>query len=151
MSCNFEIRKRQASSNNMEQADLWQNEIKRLSSPCAGLERTWGFQDVEFPTIYRQSAQEGGKVVSPMHRPPLPPRIYSRFSFLSEIESTPGDIVQPEGSSQWKIPVTSSGIEPATFMFLAPCLNQLRHRVPTSQLHPMLAWRKKRGRYGRQT
>jgi len=40
--------------------------------------------------ISRQSAHEGGKVVSPMHRPPLPPRKYSWYSFLLEAESTPG-------------------------------------------------------------
>ena len=44
----------------------------------------WGSQ------ISRQSAHEGGKVVSPTHRPPLPPRKYSRYSFLLEGESTPG-------------------------------------------------------------
>ena len=40
--------------------------------------------------ISRQSAHEGGKVVSPMHRLPLPPRKYSWYSFLLEAESTPG-------------------------------------------------------------
>ena len=44
----------------------------------------WGSQ------ISRQSAQEGGKVVSPTHQPPLPPRKYSWYSFLLEAESTPG-------------------------------------------------------------
>ena len=44
----------------------------------------WGFQ------ISRQSAHEGGKVVSSMHRPSLPPRKYSWYSFLLEAESTPG-------------------------------------------------------------
>ena len=39
--------------------------------------------------ISRQSAHEGGKVVSPTHRPPLPPRIYSWYSFLLETEPTP--------------------------------------------------------------
>ena len=37
--------------------------------------------------ISRQSAHEGGKVVSLMHRPPLPPRKYSWYSFLLEAES----------------------------------------------------------------
>jgi hypothetical protein len=43
----------------------------------------WGSQ------ISRQSAHESGKVVSPTHRPPLPPRKYSWYSFLLEAESTP--------------------------------------------------------------
>ena len=53
---------------------------------------TW--TDLRFPggcgfQISRQTAHEGGKVVSPTHRPPLPPRKYPRYSFLLEAESTP--------------------------------------------------------------
>jgi len=40
--------------------------------------------------ISRQSAHEGGKDVSPTHRPFLPPRKYSWYSFLLEAESVPG-------------------------------------------------------------
>jgi hypothetical protein len=41
--------------------------------------------------IPRQSEHEGGKVVSPTHQLPLPPaRKYSWYSFLLEVESTPG-------------------------------------------------------------
>ena len=36
------------------------------------------------------TAQDGGKVVSTTHRPPLPTRKYSWYSFLLEAESTPG-------------------------------------------------------------
>jgi hypothetical protein len=44
----------------------------------------WGSQ------ISRQSAHEGGKVVSPKHLyPPLPPRKQFWYSFLLETESTP--------------------------------------------------------------
>jgi hypothetical protein len=44
----------------------------------------WGSQ------TSRQSAHEGGKVVSPTHRPPLLPRNYFWYSFLLEAESTQG-------------------------------------------------------------
>jgi hypothetical protein len=64
--------------------------LKRYSNPIAGLDRPLGFQEVEAPRISRQSAHEGGKVFSPTHRPPLPPRKYSCYSFLLEAESTPG-------------------------------------------------------------
>ena len=40
--------------------------------------------------ISRQSTHEVGKVVSPTHRPPLPLRKYSWYSFLLQTESTPG-------------------------------------------------------------
>ena len=44
----------------------------------------WGSQ------IARQSANEGSKVVSPTHRPPLLPRNYSWYSFPLEAQSTLG-------------------------------------------------------------
>ena len=47
----------------------------------------WGSQ------ISRQTAPEICKVVSPTHRPPLPPRKYSWYSFLLESESTQGHSV----------------------------------------------------------
>jgi len=42
--------------------------------------------------ISRQSAHEGNKVVSPKHRPPLPPRKYFWYSFLLEGESISGPL-----------------------------------------------------------
>jgi len=42
-------------------------------------------------------AQDDGKVVSLTHRPPLPPRKYTWYSFLLEAESTPRAIVRREG------------------------------------------------------
>jgi len=59
-------------------------------SPCTGLDRPLGLQGVEAPRISRQSAHEGGKVVSPKHRLPLPSGRYSRYSFLLEAKSTEG-------------------------------------------------------------
>jgi hypothetical protein len=48
-----------------------------------------GYRRLRLPD-FNKSAQEGGKVVSPTHRPPLLPRKYSWYSFLLEAESTPG-------------------------------------------------------------
>ena len=46
--------------------------------------RGWGSQ------ISRQSAHEGGKVVSPTHRPPLPPRKYSGTHFCYRLSQYQG-------------------------------------------------------------
>ena len=95
----------------------------------------WGSQ------ISRQSAPEGGKIISPKHRPPLPPGNIPSTHFCWRLS-------QPQGHSaagrimSMKNPVTPSGTEPATFRLVAQCLNQLRHRVPqtgapTCVIHPL--------------
>ena len=82
----------------------------------------WGSQ------IFRQPAHEGGKVVSLMHRPPLPPRsIVVLISVRGWVDRRA--IVRSEGLCQWKIPTAPLGIETATFRLTAQCLNQLRYGV----------------------
>ena len=51
--------------------------------------RPLGLHEVEAPSISRESAHEGGKVVSSTRRPPLPPLKYPHYSVLLEAESTP--------------------------------------------------------------
>src|SRR5215510_12776505 len=48
-----------------------------------------GSRKLRFPD-FMTTAHDGGKVVSLTHRPPLPPRQCSWYSFLLEAESTPG-------------------------------------------------------------
>jgi hypothetical protein len=48
-----------------------------------------GFRDLRF-AAFLTTAQDGGKVVSLTHRPPLPPKKYSWYSFLLEVESALG-------------------------------------------------------------
>ena len=48
-----------------------------------------GSRKLRFPD-FMTTAQDGSKVVSLTHRPPLPPRKYTWYSFLLEAESTPG-------------------------------------------------------------
>jgi hypothetical protein len=84
---------------------------------------------------YIQSANEGGKVVSLTHRPPLPPGRYPWYSFV-DCRS----ILWPEGLIQQCIPMTARGIKLATSQLVVQCLSQLRHLVtPLVQSTP-LSW-----------
>jgi len=58
-------------------------------SPITGPRCPEGSRKLRFPD-YMTMAQDGGKVVSLMHRLLFTPRKYSWYSFLLEAELTPG-------------------------------------------------------------
>jgi hypothetical protein len=105
---------------------------KSKAIPFTGLDRPWVFQEVESPRfqdnrhvkVLRLSTLSNDQLYPP------PPRKYSRYSFLLEVESAHWALVRPEELCQWNVPMTPSWIENATFRLVAHCLNKLHHIVP---------------------
>jgi hypothetical protein len=91
---------------------------KRNICTITGLYRFLGFQEAEASRLLIQSAHEVRKVVSPKHRPPLPPMRNSWYSF-TRIRGLvePSTTVRPEGLSREFIQV------------------QYRHDVKTRLIH----------------
>jgi hypothetical protein len=110
-------------------------EGKGKAVPITGLDRPLGFQENETPRFLDNRHM---KVVglSALRTG----RLYPQEIFLVLIYVRgwvdPRVTVWPKGLCQWEIPMTSSGIEPATLRFVQQCLNQLRHRLPPRTLVP---------------
>ena len=73
-------------------------------------------------------AHEGGKVVSPTHRPPLPPADNSGVHFYYRLSRHQEYSAAGKAKSIKKIPKTPPGNEPAIFRFVSQCL-KWGHRV----------------------
>jgi hypothetical protein len=80
-------------------------EVKAIPRQALRVPGGWSFQ------ISRQSVLEGGKFIRSTHRPPLPPEYIPDTHFWVNSRA----IVRPEGLNPRKIPMTQSGIKPATF------------------------------------
>jgi len=70
--------------------DLYRKGLKETGSvPLQAWRCPEGSRKLRFPDFVT-TAQDGGKVASLKHRPPLTPSKYSWYSFLLDAESTPG-------------------------------------------------------------
>jgi hypothetical protein len=91
--------------------------------------------------ISRQLAHEGGKAVSLMHRPCLPPSLREiLFLVLISVRGCMDSKATQrlEGICQWKVPMTPSGIKPMTFQLVTPYLNQWCHCMPLLKSTPYI-------------
>ena len=77
-----------------------------------------GSRKLRFPD-FMTMAQDGGKVVSLTHRPPLPQRNAPGTHFCYRLSRPQGHSMIGMIVCQLKIPRTPAGIEPATFWFVA--------------------------------
>ena len=101
---------------------------KRQSNPITGLDRPWGFHKAEAPRFQDNLHMKVARL-STLSTGRLYPQEISLVLISVRGWVNPRAIVWPEGLCQWKIPVTPPEIEPATFRFVAQCLNQLRYSV----------------------
>jgi len=90
-----------------------------------------GSRKLRFP-YFMTMAQVGGKFVSLMHRPPLPPENAPGTHFCYRLSRPQGHSATRRILYQWKIPMTPVGIEPATFWFVAQHLNHCATMFPLS-------------------
>ena len=105
----------------------WSNKGKAL--PLQAWSGPEGSRKLRF-LDYMTTAEDGGKVVSLTHRPPLPPGNASGTHFCYSLSRPQGHSAIRRILCQWKNPMTPTGIEPATFRFVAQHFNHCATAVP---------------------
>jgi len=102
------------------------------------MQRPCVFQEAEAP-IFRDSRHMKFVRLSALGTGPLnPPGNIPGIPVICWVD--PRAVVQPELLCTWKIWVTLSGIEPATFRLVAHYLNLLRHRVRVCKFWTLILW-----------
>ena len=90
------------------------------SNPYVGLLQALRAQDIEAPRISRQSHMKVS-TLSALRTGRLYSTTDTPSTYFCYKLSRPRVTVRQQGLSQWKIPMTLSGMEPATFQLIARC------------------------------
>ena len=101
----------------------WYCAVTMRSSHITGLDRPRGFQEVKVPR-FRDNGTGGWQVVSPTHRPPLPPGNTPGTHFCQRLSRPQGPQCDQKDFMSIKNPLT-----PATFRFVAQHLDHCATEV----------------------
>jgi hypothetical protein len=114
--------------------------LKGKAVPLQAWSDPEGSRKLRFPD-FMTTAQDGGKVVSNTHQPPLPPGNAPGTHFCLRMSRPQGHSAIGRILCQRKIPMTPAGIEPATFQCVAQHLNHCATAVPlTTPLCQLKFW-----------